>query len=110
MIKNWTCINRLTLNTNKTELNLFANRPFDLDDSTIQLGSSIISYVDSCKFLGVKIDNKLNFNHHINYILGKIFRSAGILYRIRDSLTQTARLTFYYSFVYPYISYNIVDT
>ena len=107
-VKNWTCINRLTLNTNKTELILFANRPFDLDDSTIQLGDSIISYVDSCKFLGVKIDNKLNFNHHINYILGKISRSAGILYRIRDSLTQAARLTFYYSFVYPYISYNIV--
>ena len=49
----------------------------------------------------------MNFKSHIHYIIGKVSRSSGVLYRIRDSLNEQARLTFYYSFVFPYLSYNI---
>ena len=107
-VKTWTGINRLTLNTNKTELILFTNRPVDSDNRNIQLDGTDLNFISSCKFLGVKLDKNLNFKDHINYILGKISRSAGILYKIRDLLTLETRLTFYYSFIFPYLSYNIV--
>ena len=58
--------------------------------------------------MGFILDDKLKFNCHINYIVGKISRSAGILYKIRNSLPLYARLNFYYSFIYPYLSYNII--
>ena len=38
----------------------------------------------------------------------KISKFAGILYRIRDLLTPDARLQFYYSFIFPHLTYNII--
>ena len=35
-------------------------------------------------------------------------RSAGILYRIRDSLPIAARVNYYYAFIFPYLTYNII--
>ena len=61
-----------------------------------------------CRFLGVIIDDKLNFSKHISFISGKISRSTGILYRIKSMLPMRKRLDFYYNFVYPYLSYGIV--
>ena len=46
--------------------------------------------------------------NHINIIVDKISKHAGILYRIRDKLPPKARLDYYYGFVYPYLCYNIV--
>ena len=67
-----------------------------------------MSYVDHAKFLGVIIDNKINFKKHINYITGKISKHSGILYRIKHCMPLKTRLTYYNSFVLPYLNYNIL--
>ena len=41
-------------------------------------------------------------------MVGKVSGHAGILYKVKDFLTPHAKLTYYNSFVLPYISYNIV--
>ena len=60
-----------------------------------------------CKFLGVQLDSKVSFRPHIQYIIGKISKHVGILWNHRDSLPISTRLDYYYSFIYPYLSYNI---
>ena len=59
-------------------------------------------------FLGVFVDTKLNFKEHINYITKKISKHAGILYRIKHCLPTKTRLTYYNSFVLPYLNYNVL--
>ena len=58
--------------------------------------------------MGVTVDEKLNFSKHIENVSSKLAKNARILYRIRDSLPLSARLHFYYAFVYPYLSYNVI--
>ena len=67
-----------------------------------------ISPVNNCKYLGIYLDNKLTFNDHIKYVNSKISRHTGILYKIRDHLPIKSRLDYYYAYIYPYLSYNVI--
>ena len=106
-LSTWTLQNRLTLNVNKTVSLYFSNKKTLNIDQQIVLGGEIVKNVDSAKFLGVYLDSNLNFVPHIKYICGKISKHLGILFKIRDKLTLEAKLSYYYAFVYPYLSYNV---
>ena len=106
-IYHWTLANRLTINTNKTELLLFTNKRITSYDHHVILGGDRIEFVDHAKFLGVLLDDKLNFKLHVGQVVGKIAKHAGILYKIRNRLPRTARIRYYNSFVLPYLTYNV---
>ena len=91
----------------KTECMLFSNRDFSTNNNLLTLGTDYLKFQNSFKFLGVFLDNKTSFSNHIEFIRDKITKSSGILYRINSSLNQQARLSFYYLFVYPYLSKNV---
>ena len=59
------------------------------------------------KFLGVWLDEKLDWAKHIREISGKIAKGVGILTKARAYLDSTIMKTLYYSFVYPYLHYNV---
>ena len=106
-LHDWTIQNRLTINVAKTELLIVTNRDTGAGEVLVRLGQGLVNRVESCKFLGVHLDHKLNFSSHINYICGKISKHAGILYRIRDNLPLNVRLNYYYGLIYPFLSYNV---
>ena len=71
------------------------------------LGSTPLNVLDDCRYLGVHIDNKLDFSLHINQITRKIARNTGVFFKIRNYLPLKARLDFYYGFIYPYLIYGV---
>ena len=105
---NWTLTNRLTINTDKTEMLLFSNKFKGAGgNDEILLNGVSIEAVKSFKFLGVYLDDKLSFEYHIKHVINKISRHSGIIYKIRKNLPEKALLDYYYAFIYPYISYNV---
>ena len=46
-----------------------------------------------------------NSGNIIKEIRGKVSRSVGVIYRIRDNLTHSVLLKLYYSLIYPYLFY-----
>ena len=108
LVENWMNMNRLTLNLSKTECIIFSNRNPDLTIDQVNLNNINVNFSPNCKFLGVLIDSKLNFRNHIDCVLGKLVRSARILYRIRNYLPLKSRLNFYYAFVYSHLSYSVL--
>ena len=65
--------------------------------------------MSSFKYLGVFIDEKLNWGTHIQMISGKLSRTCGIIYRVRNLLNQSSKKLLYYALVYPYLQYcNVV--
>lgn len=50
----------------------------------------------------------MNFKNHIQHIISKISKNTGILYKIRDFLPLSSRKNYYYAYIYPYLSYNII--
>ena len=105
---NWVKDNKLTLNAGKTELMLISNREHDIDDFiNLNFDHHEIVPQSVCKFLGIRIDSNMTFKPHIQYVMNKIAKHIGILYRIRDQLPRSARLDYYYAFIFPYLSYNV---
>ena len=75
---------------------------FDNNASEIKLKieNQIITEVNQTKFLGVMIDQKFTWSHHITYISAKISKSLYILNRLRNKLNSESLLSIYYSLVH----------
>ena len=64
-----------------------------------------IPITKSVKYLGVIVDEKLNFCEHINAIQSKINSYVGLFYKIRYKLTTELLRQLYFSFIYSHIYY-----
>ena len=64
-----------------------------------------IGEVQNTTFLGIIIDNKLNWKDHISYIAGKDSRGVGMVIKARNYLKRDGLMCLYFSFVYPYFTY-----
>ena len=93
-IHDWTISNRLTINCSKTEMIQFSNKVIPETNEQVILNENRVGYVDSVKFLGVYLDNKVNFSVHVNHVFSKISKHAGILYKIKYNLTNSARIKY----------------
>ena len=74
-------------------------------DISIYIEGHLIDKVSCTKFLGVFIDEKLNWKRHINYVSGKISRGIGVILKARKSLNRDSLITLYHSFIYPDYTY-----
>lgn len=103
-IKKWFNRNKLSLNLSKTKIILFGN---SLRNAQVQIhvDGVEIERVLEHKFLGVIIDDKLNWKSHINHIHNKISRSVSILSKVKHILDHKALHILYCSLIAPYLNY-----
>ena len=105
----WAKSNRLTVNTNKTYFMLVTNQRMPDQLPSVSLATSSIEQRTTNKFLGVVLDERLNFGDHVDMLCGKVARSLGILYKLRQYLPLQNLICLYYTFIYPYLVYcNLV--
>ena len=105
-IDEWICSNKLSLNANKTFYSLFSNKKPILPPDIFIRNTKIAR--SSCqKFLGVQLDEKLNFKNHINSICQKVTQSTGILWKLSSTLPAPILYTIYNSIIYPHLIYAI---
>ena len=107
-IHDWINANKLCLNTNKSAFMLFSRSKNQIDFPDILINNEKIKKVDEYKFLGVLLDNKLSWKPHVLKLINIISRNTGIFYRIRSCLNLSASLTYYYSFIHPYLRYGLI--
>ena len=60
-----------------------------MDDCYIYIGNSVISRVESCRFIGVIINQYLSIKQHIQYLVVKISKNIGFIYRVRRYINTT---------------------
>ena len=107
-ILEWLSANKLTLNVSKTHFVIFRNQGKAINlTKTMLINGTPIKQEPYTKFLGVWLDEKLDWAKHIREISGKIAKGVGILTKARAYLDSTIMKTLYYSFVYPYLHYNV---
>ena len=70
-VKSWITANKLSINALKSHLIIINLNSLSLDLNII-CKTTIIKSVQSCKYLGVVIDNKLNFKAHIEKLKVKV--------------------------------------
>ena len=102
----WVNYNGLALNLKKTHYMIFSrtNRQIDLPKQLVISNIPIYRKQES-RFLGVIIDESLNWSRHIKTVVSKMSRYIGVMYKIKKFLPLSARLQVYRSFVQSHINY-----
>ncbi len=71
----------------------------------VVIADNALEHVSYVKFLGVIIDDKLNWKNHMSYVSSKAAEHAGILPRVIDILSRKKIVDLYYNMIYPFISW-----
>ena len=112
-IKEWCDLNKLSINIKKTNYMIVKSQKKKPGNTNIKLpnndgNSDIIEKTDHIKYLGVFLDEKLPWKHHIAYVCSRIARNTGIFTKLRQYMSLAQLKQLYYSLVHPYISYAIL--
>ena len=75
----------------------------------ININRHCIKQVTEMKYLGVILDNKLNWHNHIQYLCTKIAKAAGIIYKVRNQAPKCVLMLLYHSLVGTYLRYGIAS-
>ena len=105
LFEQWSNANKLSINVRKTQCMFISNTENILQPNSISIFNVCLDIVEKYKFLGVEIDNNVRFNDHIISIRGKISKTIGILFRLRDTLPRSSLKSIYYALIHPYIEY-----
>lgn len=92
----WFEANLLVVNQQKTEKIVFS------------LNSNIIKNTTSVKLLGIVLDNKLNWDHHVDQLCRKLSRVVFLLRKLRNSISTDILLTVYNALFQSQLRYGVV--
>jgi hypothetical protein len=98
----------LLLNENKTKLLIFGKDKLRVINNrllNISINNTIIEPVDSCKNLGLFLDNNLRFESHVSSLIQKSFGKLRSLYIHKDILDTSIKLKLTDSLILSNISY-----
>ena len=87
-ISDWLAINKLSLNAKKTKFMIFHHRQKRIDYliPKLEINGHDIERVTDFNFLGLTIDQHLNWNPHIQKVSNKIARALGVINRLKRIL------------------------
>ena len=105
-ISQWLYMNKLSVNTSKTNFMIFTNRNIDVNNLNINLAGSKIKHESSLKFLGITIDHKLTWKDHINVTCNRISKNIGILFRLKSLPTVILKMI-YNAIIAPFFDYGL---
>ena len=71
----------------------------------LSIAGTNIEKVREIRFLGVILDDEINWKSHISHVGKKIAKSVFILNKVKDVLDYKSMGTLYCALVLPYISY-----
>ena len=106
----WLCANRLSLNVKKTEFIIFRPARTSLKNRvTLTLNGCKIFESTKVKYLGVILDSRLSWKHHIFELSKKLSRSVGMLFKMKNlRCDDKILLSLYYSLFQSHLGYGLV--
>ncbi len=100
---------QLLLNFSKTNFACFDIKPNTNSVlPTLQIDSVDIQIVENTKFLGLHIDNKLSWNHHIDHVANRISSGLFALYRLSKFCTIEALKLVYFAHIHSHLAFGII--
>ena len=104
-LDDWFKANKLTLNVNKSVHMTFdrKNKP----ETKIQLAQTEIPRAEFVKFLGMWLDQNLNWDEHLSKLKSKLKRNMNLLQIGSNLLDTNSRKALYYAQIYSHLSYGL---
>ena len=76
-------------------------------NSVVTFGNSVIDRIHSTKYLGIIIDDQLNFEEHINFLVNNVNSVIGIICRNRYLLPLHCKTKIYFALIHSNLIYCI---
>ena len=105
-LSDWCNFFKLSLNVNKTKLMLFNVKRALFSD--IVVNNDLIEIVNSYRYLGFMIDNRLSHKYHVKHLQSKLSRLVKLTKRLSVYFTKSTALCFYNSMVKSHLSYGLL--
>ena len=107
-ICDWLNASKLSLNVSNTHFMIWAPRATMMNSlKPIVISGHEIDKVCNTKFLGIVLDDRLNWKEHIQYIKNKTNKAIGIFKKLRPYINISTMVSLYYSFIYPHLMYCV---
>ncbi len=114
-VSNWFKANKLSLNISKTKFMIFRHEKmpkvnnFKLFIDNIEIERIGNDYgTKSFKFVGISLDELLNWNQHINNVNNKISSALYALNQVKKILPMKTLKTIYNSILQPHLQYSVI--
>ena len=90
----WLCKNKLSLNYSKTNYLLIHKQPKKTvhENFVIHLNDKTLKRSSTVKYLGLFIDDTLNWSSHVNYLSHQLARFSGVFYRLCNYVNKETLL------------------
>ena len=96
----------ISLNVAKTEVIIFKAKNKRLDtDLKLKLCKKRLYTITHIRYLGILIDDKLNWNTHTNNIVSNLMRGNSILSKLRYYVDKEILRTIYFAIFHSYLTY-----
>ena len=89
----------------KTKYMVFNQKRCYSKQITLTINETVLERVHSIKFLGVLLNDKLDWNEHKIYIKSKISKNIGVINKCRKMLNLKDIVSMYNCFILPYLNY-----
>lgn len=107
-ISDWLKANKLSLNVKKSKFMIFHKPQKKVKPLQLMIDNTAIERVSDFDFLGLTLNESLNWKSHIDKISNKISRSVGILNRLKHFLPLEIKLTIYSSLILSHLNFCIL--
>ena len=78
-------------------------------DLKLSINFNLIKKSDYVKYLGVIVDNKLSWTHHIDALKLKLSKACGIIYKLRYYVPLSTLKLVYYSMFQSHLQYSLLN-
>ena len=108
-LSRWLNNNELTINVKKSKVMTFSTHSRKIDGINLCINGQILDTVDTYKYLGLIIDNKLSFQNHIYHVSRQVNYKLRKLKVIQNNIHINTAVTIFKSVIQPHLDYcNIV--
>lgn len=104
---NWCDKNRLVVNATKSHYLVFHKKRI-VPNLKLMLGPNQIKRLDACVFLGLRMDEKLTWQGHSDFVAGKLKSAFFAILNLRHILDTKQLLNTYYALAHSHIKYMIL--
>ena len=111
-IADWLAVNKLSLNVKKTKFMIFHYRQRVLTENDIpclMIYNTLIEWVTEFNFLGLTVNEYMNWNSHVKKIANKISRTLGAMNRLKRYLPISAMKLMYDSLILSHLQFGITN-
>ena len=104
LVINWLANNKLSLKINKCKYIVFSRRGVSaVTYNKLLINQTEIECSEQIQFRGYRVDHKLSWKSHIQFIAWKIRKNFIILLKLFKTISSRNIQNLYYSFIYPYL-------